>query len=440
MNPYFCVVGWEVLLSLRAQCGSLLPNLTSLTIEHSQSLEMSDKGDPFLWITSFLAPSLVDIRIIPAADWARVMTSYRMTTAILDAVIQRSPCVTKLSIFPDEEATIPNEGDLTHWSGPGFYHFFQYSLALEDLTISSAILESKPIDLLGRLPKLKRLTVYFCSSVVEIDPEFPWPLNLFPSLRELYIIDLMFMDIEPIFDYLKFMLAPLTYFKICKSSEDQGDGWDFITSQFFPALRDMPCLVDIDVDFGTTLSNIHDIGNADTLGILSNLPLQSFSYHWATLGSHGLEQDLLNVWPSLTILNMPHMRVSLFNMSFLAALPCLERLVANLDFFYDPMRLPEPHNVGQRLRFLEYAAHYEDRVCKPTDVVHVAQCVASLCSGTCAVIGLSRYLMSLWPNLVQVIWSKWYRCPAVHDWFTEFLNREISMFPSRPYIENRTLN
>ncbi|QRV85298.1 hypothetical protein RhiJN_13316 [Ceratobasidium sp. AG-Ba] len=174
--------------ALRAQRGSLMPNLISLTLLTS---DLYHDSDALFWLDLFLVPPLQKLHIDPLSRrYTGAWVSCPAISAILERIGTVCNTLQQLTVYPLDITRIDQADTSTNmfWppcSQPDISPFAQ----LRRLSTGIGMLDKGGLSTLGRFPRLQYLSVDGCE-------EEPITLDLslseesFPSLKHLTLVDM----------------------------------------------------------------------------------------------------------------------------------------------------------------------------------------------------------------------------------------------------------
>ncbi|KAG8713291.1 hypothetical protein FRC09_018883 [Ceratobasidium sp. 395] len=386
------IVGWRRLLR-HVQKHNLLPNLARLTMS---ALSMSSH-DQFLWIRAFLSPSLNTIQVIPDADDGPCEISSLVAGSLLGQIIKSCPNIRSISLFPSTSTSVSETNGFVaaDFCDSSFYDRLS-ALRLTELGCTTQILSEDSIHVLESLPLLERLDLFSADiEIVAVNLSSPpplkhlgvylvdwheiqeiWKLNIFATLASIVILLREHYD----FDW---------------STNDEW-GNRFITL----VCSRSPALASISLDFGPTGYSLNQLSSLDSM---AKLPLTAVCFK--SLESMGDEvvENMVTVFPMAIKLEFYDMDFRFDELIHLAKLPRLQHILIGLSGHTREINLGPPLAVSHSLHTLE--------VCN--GIVDVGPDISLLARYALAILCLaniectrSRYLLSLWPNLQQVLWPQ----------------------------------
>ncbi|KAG9091034.1 hypothetical protein FS749_000118 [Ceratobasidium sp. UAMH 11750] len=398
---------WNCLLALSSQ-QTLLPNLVSLTL----TTDCDDCcWDLVFWVRIFASRSLTRVASIPVLPRDPPEISHLAVSMTLKWLVEHSPHLQSLSLFPSKE----------FYDGIGEYRFFSLideapfhyyllpTLEVRELSCSMIVLEGESLQALDRLPQLERLTVYTTSDVLDYEPKaIAFPGNLFPSLQCLYLHLPDCWDLFWVLD-VHVLLANITTLEVNIVKAEQSS-LNLTSREFFPLLADIPRLEHLSLELQPEcLGEPIPLGHSAILyKTLYRLPLQTVFISPVIFKHEDLSGTLGSIWPHVTHLQLPGSIVSLRDLPMFARLPSLEHLTIRLNLSAKMQKnggFQTP--VSPRLHTLE-ASSGSIILCEKTEVKQVAQ-----------------FLLSLWPNLRQVVWPR--NSEKYELDFVEALNEGLGM-------------
>ncbi|KAG8687424.1 hypothetical protein FRC11_007257 [Ceratobasidium sp. 423] len=413
---YFRVSGWSPLM-IRANSRSLLPNLLSMVMQTKCD---SHGPDQFMWIKAFSGPSVLTIQASPSHLLSRTppRVSPLAASVILDTISTRCPRLLRLSLFVSENLGLDKYDGENNMFGvlwkQDYYHYFRALPALYELSCSVTMLQSDTLNAIGSLPYLTRLSVYSSGGLLVLQPPHPSG-NLFPSLNELSLQDInpyeaaSIMQIAPLMKHLTLLELIINpdYLDFDELRED------WITGTLLQLLSNSPRLnaLHIDLDPLRELDEPYDIGHQDVMDTFSKLPLISLTLSGVHIGDWASTGSLKSVWPLLSSLRMRNQYSSPLILSCFAQLPRLQHLTLSVcleNMVIRPaMLLPCP------LQTLEISDGVVTMM-EPEDLEPT-----------------SRFLLSLFPRLRRVIWTKFGPDMLTEEVqqrrFIGFLNQHLTM-------------
>ncbi|KAG8708293.1 hypothetical protein FRC08_018973 [Ceratobasidium sp. 394] len=252
------------------------------------------------------------------------------------------------------------------------------------------VLDGEPLQALGKLPQLERLTVYTSSEVLDFDPkEVAFAENLFRSLQFLYLHLLDCWDLFWVLD-VRALLTNITTLEVNIVNIGQSS-LDLTDHEFLPLLAHIPRLKHLTLKLQPeSSSELIPLGDPFVLHeALYRLPLQTVFISPITFECENLSGIVESMWSHVTYLQLPGSCVSLRDLPMFARLPGLEHLTIRLNPSAKIQKNGGPQTpVGLRLHTLE-ASSGSIIHCEKEEVEQVAY-----------------FLLSLWPSLRQVAWPR----------------------------------
>ncbi|KAG9084286.1 hypothetical protein FS749_005336, partial [Ceratobasidium sp. UAMH 11750] len=256
---YFTMKIWDPLRAWSSQ-NPILPNLSSLKI-HTNNAPVDQDIIQIGWITSFLVPSIVELRIVPGdADNLALALTCTAGSVILRSTRQSQQVQFLLGLLEPKP--------------------FRYYLSLLDmlceLETSTMLLESESFRVIGSLPNLGCLTLYSTyknptlRDITLLDGSFP-------VLRRLSLMNLKDVEVQATLDLLP-LVRNLDSFEINMIHESEHHNW--LITNFFPRVKNMTQLsnicacFEIDEPLGDEFAE-HVIDHPVALEVLSALPLKT---------------------------------------------------------------------------------------------------------------------------------------------------------------------
>lgn len=337
MHPY-PLFGWSELVSRKT---ALLPKLSSLTIQFSRG--SSGYDSQLLWITTFLSPTLIEIRANPiiVSTYTRPPTiPNTLASLILKHVTAKCPNLEVLSIFPGYADNEPEDDALFAFlslSEPPFYQHLANITQLRELVGNGQMLGAEALQAICHLPQLVRLVVHSPRVVLPVGST-PLLDDAFPALRELALHLTCNLGVQ---DFWQLgVLSRLTSLEIeleehhHDEDDAEADAWAHNFICF--VCENSPGLVDLKLNFNvhnTTGGYIRNLGNRPMLEALSELPLKTVSLTAAWFGPY--DADLYGYIPTafskIIDLHMPGQPAASRELIHFAKIPLLRHLVLNLN-------------------------------------------------------------------------------------------------------------
>ncbi|KAG8709300.1 hypothetical protein FRC08_018420 [Ceratobasidium sp. 394] len=345
------VQGWRI-LALHAKDGTLLPNLLRLTLTAPFPITTPDQT---LWIEAFLAPSTVDVLVIPPPGGNLPVVSIPAARDILTHISNVAPKIQHLSLFIEEGQSHIHPGFLE----PLLSDCFRNLRALQEITSTEAILDVDVFQVVSGLPELKVLDIWvhgFTGTGGGLDPENV-PLYPFPALEHFSMRGTDPNGVWAIFGCLVFSnLSSLRLgFHTCLKSEAGDAPSVYQLIELFA--RACPRLTALSIAFNQGRNDDDDPADllelapdgGTALSSMSKLPLRTVHLSNAVLGlePNSIRPDALQIaWPLVTELSMPHLLAGFEELYEFSRLPNLQELTLGLgleeddlddDFFKRPI-------------------------------------------------------------------------------------------------------
>ncbi|KAG8687136.1 hypothetical protein FRC08_012146 [Ceratobasidium sp. 394] len=398
------VTDWQV-LPQHAEDNTLLPNLLHLTL--TSPFPIRDYLQ-MIWICSFLAPSILDIRVIRTLD---LLPPVRIQIArdILTRICEITPKIQRLSLFIGEERIDrPEDADMAHRGELPLSDCFKNLPALQEITSTEAILGADVFRALSGLAQLKALDIWVDGRFVGIwerlDPR-SLPSNPFPALERFSMGYTDASRVWAIFERPVFIKLSSLRLGFNRWPRPEEGGAMHRERQLIELIaRACPQLTDLYIIFDEErtrdeLVNLLELApdGGTALSSMSKLPLKTVHLSGAVLGypdDDPIHADALQLaWPLVTELSMPDQQVRFDELYEFSQLPNLELLTVGLvweqgdDFFEQPI-------VSSSLRTLRgSAATYLDTA---PDV-------------------FASILHHCWPNLEEVVFHMGVDDPPLDD-------------------------
>ncbi|KAG9095997.1 hypothetical protein FS749_009291 [Ceratobasidium sp. UAMH 11750] len=367
------VLGWRRLLAY-AQGHNLLPNLVRLTL----SSFPASSHDQFLWIQTFLSSSLDTIKVVPDPAEGHPKISSLVAGSLLGQIINNCPNIRSISLFP---STLPpytsdtNGYVIADFCDNTFYDRL-HSLRLTELGCTTQILSKEWIHVLEGLPLLERLDVYSVATNITVST-----LSSPPTLKHFGLYATYWDEVKKIWALNIFT----TLSSVAVSLRDHDD-FDYLSNDSwgrdFIALlcSQSAALTGISIDFGPAE---YALNNLSPLAPMAKLPLTTACFKSLSLMEDEVVENIAVIFPMVTKLEFYDLVFTFDELVHFAKLPHLQHLVIGLAGDTRDIKLDSSGPVSRSLHTLE--------ICYEVDV------------GPDLAL-LAQYLLSLWPNLQQVIW------------------------------------
>ncbi|KAG8715541.1 hypothetical protein FRC09_016527, partial [Ceratobasidium sp. 395] len=360
-------------LSEQAQRRVFLPSLLELTIAPSSSLH----PNVFLWIRTFISPSLTSI-VVEAESEGRFSTIPGLVAKSLLGHIEAT-ChnLQRLQLFTAATEDCETTSERTELAIADFWEhsFFERlgGLRLQKLGCTTELLSFDWIHLLGEFPTLKSLDLY----TVHCDIADTQPEDLL-HLEHFGIHFASPIDVELIAE-----LGLLRGLKSLKMSFKEvvsplvGDGWE--TSIILSISRDSPELTKLDINVGDACDCIPEMSSFRPLGAL---PIAEVYLRGGINVENDQMEDLAETWPNVIRFELwdTYEVLGLEKLRRFTTFPRLQHLALGVSWYGVIPQSIAPAEPSHTLRTFEVLNH--DHSHAGLDVTLLAQ-----------------YLLSLWPNL-----------------------------------------
>ncbi|KAG9128030.1 hypothetical protein FRC07_006144 [Ceratobasidium sp. 392] len=337
------VPSWRRLLSY-IENHNLLPNLVRLTLSATQS----SNHDLFLWIRTFLSPSLNAIQVIPDVYEGPSEMSGLVAGSLLGQIIKRCPNIRNISLFPSLPlySSEANGYVIADFCDSSFYDRLP-TLHLTELGCTTEILTEEWIHVLEGLPLLERLDVYSADSEIATSN-----LSSPPALKHLGLHLVDWHEIKLIWKLN--ILAALSSLVISLPEDDEFDFDDVWGSDFISLICSRsPALASINLDFGP---NEYALNNLSSLSPMSKLPLTAICFKSLESIADEVVENMAVVFPIATKLEFYDETTMVFTFDelvHLAKLPRLQHLVIGLQGDTREIKLGSVPAVSHSLHTLE---------------------------------------------------------------------------------------
>ncbi|KAG8720156.1 hypothetical protein FRC09_010043 [Ceratobasidium sp. 395] len=276
-------------LSEQAQHRVFLPSLLELTIAPSSSLH----PNIFLWIRTFLSPSLTSIVVEAGPEGSLFTIPGLVAKSLLGHIETTCDNLQRLQLFTAAVEDCETTSERTELAIADFWEhsFFERlgGLRLQKLGCTTELLSFDWIHLLGELPTLKSLDLYTVRCEIADQPED------LPHLEHFGIHFASSVDIELIAELgLLSGLKSLTMSFKEIFSLLMEDGWEksIITS----ISRDSPELTKLHVDFTDACDCVPKMSSFRPLGAL---PLTEVCFKGGINVENDQMEDLAATWPNV---------------------------------------------------------------------------------------------------------------------------------------------
>lgn len=340
------VKGWSVLTDeLQARGRPLLPNLEALRFLSSE-IFVPRAPSAVVWIATFATDTLrvLSMRLCYPDASMRLSSGISM---FLEVLAKRSPHVQALSFYPSKNC---NQFDIsTSTFLDPWYTRLGLFQSLRSLSFSSAALSLPCFLALGQLPCLASLEFfpgYFAryTLAADLDDNVNLPESSFSALRQLSLIHVSprgmakALSIRPLVQHITTLKAKILFYWY-DNTIHRHDNW--VTSQFFARLDNVPCLSNLQIEFEFSVSGSRvglDMGEHIVPDILARLLLNMVKLSNVYLRTGPLGMDLGTVLSNVTRLELPAQYASLQELSYFAFMPNLRHLevTLNLATTYSP--------------------------------------------------------------------------------------------------------
>ncbi|KAF8598204.1 hypothetical protein BDV93DRAFT_526901 [Ceratobasidium sp. AG-I] len=383
----YSVSNWRGLV-VHARNATLLPNLKRLTLD-----SQFDSRNQFMWIRTFLSPSLVNIE---AADYFQdtPLISYLEASTLLRHITAICTNLEVLSLFPDSDRPDTTVGEvrdtramLDLWDS-SLPQYLDQMVLLRQLTSTSEVLQPGALEQLAKLTRLESLVIHSATAALQASDAVSE--YTFPSLRhfELHSYNHIFVDNIWRFGFFKALTSLTLYFFVFPDVDEPQQAWG---SRLISMICDAsPSLVKLEIDFngGEDMEERRFlVGSLPLLQPMRNLFLDDLFLRGASLGEYSDEiySVVPTVWTNLTVLEMPDQKGTPQTLYWFSELPNLKRLSLWLT-----LQTPEPDTMR-----ISNPKNYCFETLESTGNVEI----------TGDMLQITRWLLSLWPTLKQVNWD-----------------------------------
>ncbi|CAE6416928.1 unnamed protein product [Rhizoctonia solani] len=389
---------WSM-LSAHSRTHGLLPNLSQLTL--TTYFGWADESELFIWIRTFMSPSLTSLHITVKSESVLHQVSFPVARALLRHAVSNCPDLHELSLVTSEQYKGKTLGNLAlalaFWE-PSYYESL-LSLPLRELSCSTSLLLPANIHTLNELGSLERLKLHGGSR--PLDHTILWSgCKVLPQLSSLALVMVHWSDVIGILEMDIYSGVKSLIIRIADPDdiEIEPDLIDdpLITRLMVLIARCCPALTDLEVDCGSDY--FFSPTDASAFEALTGLALHTVALVNMSLPLAMLE-NLVLFFPSASTIKVPDFSLKLSELHYFARLPKLVHLAIGLDA--SPPREPFPHQVDP---MTEVAPDFQ-----------LLEIDASPADLTVDLSPLSRYLLSIWPNLDQVAWTQG-RAPGDEDY------------------------
>lgn len=327
------VRGWRSLFQ-RIRNRALLPNLKTLRIDqYAVPSPVTQCTQSVMWTIALLSPSLEAIDLICEDEEEPVPVTYLAALAIMDAILKVCPTVQKLSLFPTIE--IHDESDeyfplVNLLDTKPLLSYFSELRNLTELVTSSHMITSEALQVLGELPRLKRLS-FQRDFIEDIDIPGDFPDNAFPVLEHLPVW-LEFYQIEEVLGFMPLvrnitsLVVTTKVIDYSDAESDDDDDDENMVERLFRCLENIPHLKNLDINLGDTEYlplGPRDISPHALYNILCQLSLRVVSLRDLIFGDVDVLGTTFPVLSKLTLHNQPG---PLSTIPRYSAMPGLEHL------------------------------------------------------------------------------------------------------------------
>ncbi|KAF8604363.1 hypothetical protein BDV93DRAFT_522476 [Ceratobasidium sp. AG-I] len=410
-NAFYIDHSWQTLV-FRAQQSTLLPNLRELKLDN----DFETAGDPILWLSAFLSPSIRTFEITRAKAYFNAASS--LTSVALRLVTQTCPDVENITLYlgPPEKANSLNDDPSAQASalhiimGAPMSRTWLSAQNLRSLVTDVHGLDESSLLALGQLPYLSSLEIrkipqrYSNRGTPQRLPNSVQTMSLsenaFPSLRRIATYEvhgddiLLLWSLKPIIkDLIRLeLIIPLA--KHHSLTDDQTKFEGFLTSLLPVLCAESTQLTDLVINCNPAKSS--EVGvlylDADCFKQLASLSLQYVELVGINLSHPDSENKNMSsisritaLWPAVVELRIPDQNVQLFELHHFALLPNLRHLVLNC---WETLLTTQPtpaSSDNHPLHTLEFGKTLKH------DFKYVP------------VSEFAKYLLTFWPNLRQVV-------------------------------------
>ncbi|KAG9082299.1 hypothetical protein FRC07_014251, partial [Ceratobasidium sp. 392] len=271
----------------RAQEGTLLPNVASITL----SISEYDPGssESLFWLDMLFTPSLRELKVGPVerSSAARAI-SYPFAIAVLQTLIAACTGIKKLEFYLRDFAggDYNNPSNSTNIIWPFDPRVISSCARLQRITSSISIFNDGGISALGALPRLQLLTLYGCG-------EQPGAMELsaaedsFPSLTHLSLLNVdianlpVVMGVEQLARGLTFLEIDQEFTYEQRYDHEHCRNWLNLT---LPRLLEHTSQLEYFSYDATSHGNSYTIEAMPFLQAMSSLPLRHVSLSGIQLG------------------------------------------------------------------------------------------------------------------------------------------------------------
>ncbi|KAJ1301635.1 hypothetical protein OPQ81_008880 [Rhizoctonia solani] len=388
-RPILCdrvtLTNWAV-LAARSRGYGLLPNLSQLTL--STFFGWADDSEPLIWARTFMSPSLTAIHITAKSDRHHHL-SFPIASTLLRHAVSNCPQLRMLSLVTSDryKGQIPtNLSEALMFWEPSYYESLSY-LPLRELCCSTGLLLSANIHTLSKLQFLERLKLYSGRELP--DHCIPSPgFKLLPRLGDLTLIAMYWSDIINILEMNIYSGVKSLIVHMTDTIDDEPEPLDDASVRSLAVLvaRCCPDLTNLEIDCGNDYAfSPEDI---TVFEALLALPLRAVSLVNISVPPTMLEK-LLSFFPLASTIRMPDSPLKIGGLHYFFRLPQLVHLAIDLNVWQVEGLLPL-----QVDSTFEIATNF-----------HTLEITTSPGNLKADLSPLAGYLLSIWPNLKQVIWT-----------------------------------
>ncbi|QRV83214.1 hypothetical protein RhiJN_11230 [Ceratobasidium sp. AG-Ba] len=365
------VLNWQKLARL-GENAPILPNLTQLTLTTPSPIKSRDQ---LFWIRTFLAPSLVDIRIVKPTSNKLSLLKLPMALNLLRYISSTVPDLQKLSIFIPEIQYDDKDSQMICFWEPSLSSYLGTFTSLKELASTNIVLQPDVLPTIASLRKLEVLDIQgdrepSSDGVHQYIDQKTLPLNPFPKLTSFFWRGTDGNGCIILFECRAFQNLSLLHLYFDGPPDLPEDLMDIWQCALFDVIaKACPKLSDLRIDF-TELYNLRKSPKDTKSAILSmsKLPLDTVYLSWADFGDgfNLLDSfDLKSIWPLVTKLSLPHLQTNFMGLYKLSRLPKLEYLVACLYFegdYYDDFYNAQPLGTSplRQLNGSNYRMYYSE--------------------------------------------------------------------------------
>ncbi|CAE6418341.1 unnamed protein product [Rhizoctonia solani] len=335
-----------------------------------------------------MSPSLTAIHLTAKADRYHYMTLPTASTLLRHAV-SNCPNLHKLSLVALERYMERTPTDLstalTFWE-PSYYDSLS-SLPLRELCCGANLLLPANIHALVELQFLERLELHSVNELLNLNAPSP---EMLPLLNTLILVAVNWCDIISILKLNVYSGVKSLTIRMSETYHDEVSSLDDEPIMSLTVLIAFCCptLNNLEIDCGN--DHFFSLEDISVLQALAGLPLHSVSLINISVPSSMLEK-LVSLFPLASTIRIPDSLLGLADLHYFSQPPNLVHLAIRLSVSLGTSIPPQPLQV--------------DSMFKVASNFQILEIASSPTKEMVDLSPLARYLLSVWPNLKQVIWT-----------------------------------